>query len=65
MRKDLDYMKKYQGIYKREFREAEKRDNDRYVFEAADKTKTMWRLIHREIDKALVHNHKLELENRK
>jgi len=38
----LWYIKKYQSIYKRVLKEAKKRDNDRYVTEAANKTKAMW-----------------------
>jgi len=51
-REDLIYIENYQRIYRRVLRETKKRDNDRYVTESVDRTKTMWRLINREIGKA-------------
>ena len=57
----LGYIKKYQSIYKRVLKEAKKRDNDRYVTEAANKTKAMWQLINRKIGKIQDDDHKLEL----
>ena len=57
----LGYTKKYQSIYKRVLKEAKKRDNDRYVTEAANKTKAMWQLINRKIGKIQEDDHKLEL----
>jgi hypothetical protein len=51
--KVLEYIKNIKKIYKRVLMEAKKkRDNDRYVTEAFDKTKAMWQLINREIGKA-------------
>jgi hypothetical protein len=38
-------------MYKRVLREGKKRDNDRYVTEASNKTKATWQLINREIGK--------------
>jgi len=57
----LGYIKKYQSIYKRVLKEAKKRDNHRYVTEAANKTKAMWQLINRKIGKIQDYDHKLEL----
>jgi hypothetical protein len=61
-REALTYREKYQRIYKRVLKEGEKkRDNDRYVTESMNRTKTMWQLINREIGKAPENDHKLEL----
>ena len=54
------YIEKYQSIYKRVLKEAKKRDNDRYVTEAANKTKAMWQLISKNW-KIQDDDHKLEL----
>jgi hypothetical protein len=61
MREALDYIKKYQGIYRRVLREAKKRENDRYVFKAKDKTKAMWKLINGKIGKVPLNDLRLEL----
>ena len=61
MREALICIGKYQKIYKRVLKEAKKGDNDRYVIESMDRTKTMWQLINREIGKAPENDHKLEL----
>jgi hypothetical protein len=61
MREALDYMKKYQGMYKRVIREVKKRENDRYVFKAKDKTKAMWKLINGKIGKVQLNYLRLEL----
>jgi hypothetical protein len=57
----LGYIKKYQSIYKRVLKEAKKRANDRYVTEAANKTKAMWQLVNRKIGKIQDADHKLEV----
>jgi hypothetical protein len=61
MREDLIYIGNYQRIYKRVVREAEKRDNDRYVIESVNKTKVMWHLVNREIGKAPENEQNFEL----
>jgi hypothetical protein len=58
---ELGYIKKYQCIYKRVLKEAKKRDSDRYVTEAANKTKAIWQLINRKIGKIQEDDHKLKL----
>jgi hypothetical protein len=50
-REALIYTEKYKKMYKRVLREAKKRDNDRYLRESVDRTKSMWRLINRKIGK--------------
>jgi hypothetical protein len=58
----LVYIANYQIIYKRVFKEAKKRENDRYVIESANRPKAMWRLINREIGNAPKNEQKLELK---
>jgi hypothetical protein len=41
----LEYVTKYKRIYKRVVREAKIKDNDSYVVESENKTKTVWQLI--------------------
>jgi hypothetical protein len=45
----LDYIKRYQIIYSRVVKEAKKRENDRFVMSAKNKTKAMWQLINKEV----------------
>jgi hypothetical protein len=40
----------------------EQMNNDRYVIESADRPKSMWRQIHREIGKAPENEEKFELK---
>jgi hypothetical protein len=46
-REDLNYINEYQKIYKKILKEAKKRDNDKFVIEAKDRTKAMWQLINK------------------
>jgi len=62
LKEELEYIKKYQKMYKRVLQEAKKRDNDRYVTEASNKTKAMCQLINREIGKTQEDDYKLELK---
>jgi len=62
LREELEYIKKYQEMYKRVLQQTKKkRDNDRYVTEASNKTKAMWQLISREIGKTQ-DDYKVELK---
>jgi hypothetical protein len=47
----LRYIKKYNKFYKKVVKAAIKRDNDRYITEAPNKTKAMWQLINNKIGK--------------
>jgi hypothetical protein len=51
-------------MYRRVLKEPKKkkRDNDGYVIESVDRTKAMWQLMNREIDKAPENDRKLELK---
>ena len=42
-----DNITRYQVIYKRVIREAKKRENDKYVLNAKNKTKAMWQIINK------------------
>ena len=60
-REDLIYIGNYQRVYKIVLREAKKQENDMYVIESTDRTRTMWRIINRKIGKAPENEEKLEL----
>jgi valyl-tRNA synthetase len=47
----LRYIKNYHKIYRKVLKVAKKRDNDRYVTEAPNKTKAMWQLIKKKLEK--------------
>jgi len=44
-RESLDYNKRYQEICNRVIKEATKRENDRYVLKAKNKTRAMWQIL--------------------
>ena len=46
--KDLEYIKKYQSIYKKIIREVKKRENDRYIESASNKSRAIWKIINKE-----------------
>jgi len=58
----LGYIKNYNKIYKKVLKEAKKRDNDRYVTKASNKTKAMWQLINKKIGRTKEDDNKLELK---
>jgi hypothetical protein len=60
-----DYIQNYNKIYKKVLKQAKKRDNDRYVTEAPNKTKAMWQLINKQIGKTQEDDNKLVLRVRK
>jgi hypothetical protein len=43
------YIHRYRMIYRRTIKEAKRRDNDRYIVNAKNKTKAMWRIINKEL----------------
>ena len=45
------YIARYKTLYKRAIREAKRRDNDNYILHAQNKSKSMWRVIHKETGK--------------
>jgi len=61
-REDVEYIKKYQNMYKRVLQEEKKKDKYRYVTEASNKTKAVWQLINRIIGKTQEDDYKLELK---
>jgi hypothetical protein len=64
LREAQDYINQYQIIYKRVIKEAKRRENDRYVLRAKNKTKAMWHIINKEVGKSLQFDKKIELNNR-
>jgi hypothetical protein len=57
----LEYIKNYNKIYKKVLKQAKKRDHDRYVTEAPNKTKAKWQLINKQIGKTQEDDNKFEL----
>ena len=49
--KDLEYIKKYQSIYKKIIREVKKRGYDRYIASASNKSRAIWKIINKESGK--------------
>jgi len=45
------YIARYKTLYKRVIREAKRRDNDNYILHAQNKSKAIWRVIHKETGK--------------
>lgn len=53
------YIKKYQMIYKRAIKEAKRRENDKYVLRANNKTKAIWHVINKEVGRSWKYDRKL------
>lgn len=50
MSKDaLEYVKRYQKIYRSVIIEAKRKENDRFILRSHNKTKAIWQIINREI----------------
>jgi hypothetical protein len=62
-REAQDYINRYQIIYKRVMKEAKRRENDRYVLRAKNRTKAMWHIINKAVGKSLQFDQKSELNN--
>ena len=45
------YIAMYKTLYKRVIREAKRRDNDNHILHAQNKSKAIWRVIHKETGK--------------
>jgi hypothetical protein len=50
-RKSKQYIDDYNRIYKRVLKEAQRRENDRLLLKATNKSKTIWKIIKNEIGK--------------
>jgi hypothetical protein len=61
----VDYIKRYQIIYRRVLKEAKKKENDRFVMSAKNKTKAMWQLINKHVGNSLHDEYKIDLRNGK
>jgi hypothetical protein len=59
-----EYIKRYKIIYKRVIKEAKRRDNEKYVLRANNKTKVMWHVINKEVGKSWKYDKKIELNDR-
>jgi hypothetical protein len=55
------YIKRYQTIYRTVLKEAKKRENDKLIEKAANKTKKVWQLINKQVGKCSITNKKIEL----
>jgi hypothetical protein len=60
----LEYINRYQKIYKRVIIEA-KRENDRFILSAHNKTKAIWQIINKETGSSLQCDHIISLKNGK
>jgi hypothetical protein len=58
-----EYMKRYQIIYKRVIKKAKRRENDKYIFRANNKTKAVWYVINKEVGKSWKYDKKIELKD--
>jgi hypothetical protein len=58
-REAQDYINQYQIIYKRIIKEAKRRENNRHVFRAKNRTKAMWHTINTEVGKSLQSDQKI------
>ncbi|PNF13688.1 hypothetical protein B7P43_G15271 [Cryptotermes secundus] len=47
--KEWEYIHKYRMIYKRIIKEAKKRENDRHIANAKNKTRAMWQIVNKEL----------------
>jgi hypothetical protein len=50
-------------MYKRVIREAKKKENDKYVLNAKNKTKAVWQIINKVVGKFPQYEQKIELKN--
>ena len=62
IREDLEHIKNIKKCTKEYYRKKKKKDNDRYVTEASNKTKAMWQSTSRKIGKTQEDDYKLELK---
>lgn len=60
-----DYVNNYRKIYKRVLKEAKRKDNDRFILTAQNKTKATWQVIDRETGKDTPVGRKIELNSGK
>jgi hypothetical protein len=60
-RETQDYINRYKIIYKRVIKEAKRREKDRYVLRAKNRTKAMWHIINKEARKSLQFDQKIVL----
>jgi hypothetical protein len=58
-----EYIKNYEIIYKRVIKEAKRRDNDKFVLRANNKTKAVWHVIIKEVGRSWKYEKKIELNN--
>jgi hypothetical protein len=61
-RENQAYISKYRMIFKRVIKEAKKRESDRYVANATNKTKAMWQVINKEAGKNPQNKQEMELK---
>jgi hypothetical protein len=61
--KDLKDIENYRNICRKIIREAMRRENDRYVSCANNKTKSVWKIVNKEIGNSTVNNKKIEINN--
>ena len=55
------YIKRYQITYRMVLKEAKKRENDRLIKKATNKTKKIWQIINKQVGKCSITNKQIEL----
>jgi hypothetical protein len=59
--KDLKYTENYRQIYRKVIKEAKKRENDKYISNASNKSKAAWQVINKELGKSSISSKNIEL----
>ena len=55
------YIKRYQFTYRMVLKEAKKKENDRLIKKAVNKTKKIWQIINKQVGKCTITNKQIEL----
>jgi hypothetical protein len=55
------YIARYKIIYKRVIKEAERRENDKYILHANNKSRTMWHIINKETEKTSLNKQDIKI----
>ena len=61
-KKDLEYIEHYRKIYRRVIKEAKRREYNRYINSAKNKSKVSWHVINKELGKLSTNNQNIELK---
>ena len=61
-KKGLEYIEHYRKTYRRVIREAKRREYNRYINSAKNKSKAAWHVINKELGKSSMNNRNIELK---